>query len=69
MTCNSATQYCNLVVGGVHQADASNQPNGTCVGFDGGKGCPAGGPAAADAGECGCYESPSGDVTNTECVP
>jgi len=69
MTCNSGTQYCNLVVGGAHLPDASTQPNATCIDFDGGKGCPGGGFMAADAGECGCYESPTGEVTVTECAP
>jgi hypothetical protein len=66
--CNSATQYCSIVTGGVVSLEGGTNTSSTCASLDGGKGCP-GGSTATSPGQCGCYESPSGQVTNTECVP
>ncbi|HEY1693076.1 MAG TPA: hypothetical protein VGG39_13000 [Polyangiaceae bacterium] len=66
-TCDSATQYCLVVVGGVQLPDAGPR-GGTCSSFDGGAGCP-GGAGASSPGQCGCYESANGELTVTECVP
>jgi hypothetical protein len=66
-TCNSATQYCSIVTGGA-VVDGGTNTSAGCASFDGGKGCP-GGSSATSPGQCGCYESPSGEVTITECVP
>ncbi len=66
-TCNSATQYCYAVVGGVQIPDASSGPAGSCEPQDGGQSCTGG--SATAPGQCGCYESTSGEITITLCAP
>ncbi|HEX8796524.1 MAG TPA: hypothetical protein VF765_36490 [Polyangiaceae bacterium] len=68
LQCDSATQYCSIVTGGVALPEGGSNTWYSCASFDGGKGCP-GGSSATSPGQCGCYQSSSGEVTNTECVP
>jgi hypothetical protein len=66
-TCNSATQYCFAVVGGAVPIDGGPSGSAECETQDGGQACTGG--SATGPGQCGCYESPSGEITITECVP
>jgi hypothetical protein len=70
-TCNSAAQYCSIVIYGhaiLPDGGQGSSQTTTCGAFDGGASCP-GGSGAMSAGACGCYESPTGEVTITECTP
>src|SRR5215469_368474 len=66
-TCDSGTQYCSVITGGAIIDGGTNTSAG-CVAFDGGHSCPPGS-TATSPNQCGCYESSTGEVTITECVP
>ncbi len=70
MTCNSTTQYCSVVEYGhaiLPDGGQGSSQVSTCTTVDGGPSCS--GSSSAVAGGCGCYESPTGEVTITECTP
>jgi hypothetical protein len=65
-TCSSATQFCSAYIGPLGDPGSH-----TCVGSD--QGVPPTcenqefGPPVMSPGQCGCYQSPTGDVTITYC--
>jgi hypothetical protein len=63
-TCSGATQYC-LIQNRPH-SDAG--PAYSCEAADGALSC-SGMSMANAPGDCGCYESPSGQITITTCPP
>jgi hypothetical protein len=66
MECRAATQYCLKVNGHL----GGMKPSYECRSPDGGGGPSCDGMGIAKApGDCGCYKSPSGAVTITECPP
>jgi hypothetical protein len=64
-TCNSATEVCAVVMGHVPGQGATS----TCVSTDGGTPSCNGPSSASAPGDCGCYESSTGEVTMTLCPP
>jgi len=71
-TCNSETQYCSISVLGnvIYDSGLGSSTTYSCASFDGGVSmCPGGTSNATMPGECGCYESSTGEVTITSCAP
>jgi len=64
-SCNAATQYCHIVNGHL----GGMKPTYGCETVDGGGSPSCQGATAKAPGECGCYESASGEVTITDCPP
>jgi hypothetical protein len=65
LMCNSATETCSIVNGHLPGQAATY----ACDASDGGAPSCGGASSATAAGQCGCYESPTGEVTSTECPP
>ena len=64
-SCDSATEICSITNGHLPGQAATY----ACAGSDGGAPSCGGELAAGDAGQCGCYESSTGEVTSTACPP
>jgi hypothetical protein len=65
LTCDAATQSCSIVTSPL----PNGQPSYACVTSDGGVPSCEGKSIATGPGMCGCYVSPAGAVTDTECPP
>jgi hypothetical protein len=65
LTCDSGTQICSVVSGHLPGEPASYQ----CVSVEGGTPSCGGSTTTTTPGQCGCYESADGEVTNIECPP
>lgn len=63
-TCDSGTQVCSVVAGHLPGQGATYM----CVSTDGGTPS-CNGSSASAPGDCGCYESSTGEVTTTLCPP
>jgi hypothetical protein len=63
--CNSATEICSIVAGHL----PGEAPTYACEAKDGGAPSCGGPNSAMMPGQCGCYASPNGEVTSTECPP
>lgn len=65
MTCETATQSCTIAMSSL----PNGQPSYACMTADGGVPSCDGKSIASGPGACGCYVSPTGAVTETECPP
>ncbi|HTB75684.1 MAG TPA: hypothetical protein VK762_20675 [Polyangiaceae bacterium] len=65
VSCDSATEICSITNGHLPGEAATY----ACASSDGGVPSCGGEVAASGAGQCGCYESSSGEVTSTSCPP
>src|SRR5262245_58322908 len=65
LMCNSATETCSIINGNL----PGEAPSYTCKASDGGPPSCGGMNSATAPGQCGCYESPSGEVTTALCPP
>jgi hypothetical protein len=64
LTCDASTQYCSIV-GSTHPGGSATY---ACVVADGGvPSC--GSDAVSSPGMCGCYASPTGEITVMACPP
>lgn len=73
-TCDPEQQYCEYSYSGVAMPGTDAGPRIGCESFDAGCATPScacigASFSATSPGSCGCYQSPSGAVTNTFCPP
>jgi hypothetical protein len=64
LTCDASTQYCSVV----ESTHPGGMPTYACVAADGG--VPSCGSSSVSSPDmCGCYASPTGEITITSCPP